>query len=177
MADDLGRHHDFGGLAGEGFLEADFHVVAEIGAALAPAAALPAAGAALAHHVAEDVVEDVRHGGAEVAREAGGPVAAVLEGGVAEAVVRGALLRILQDLVGRGDFLELDLGAVVARIAVRVILHGELAEGGLQRLVVGGALDAEEFVVVGFGSGHDVAGGLGRKCRSRRSGSAGFRNA
>ena len=39
---------------------------------------------------------------------------------MAEAVVGGPLLRVLQALVGGADFLELDLGRVVARIAVRV---------------------------------------------------------
>ena len=53
--------------------------------------------------------------------------AALLERGVAEAVVGGALLVVLQDVVGLVDFLELGLGLLVARVAVGVILHRELA--------------------------------------------------
>ena len=55
---------------------------------------------------------------------------------MAEAVIGGALLRILQDLVGFVDFLELHLGRMVAAVAVGVKLHGELAEGALQLLLV-----------------------------------------
>src|SRR5438046_2954305 len=53
LAGDRNRDLDLGGLAEEGFLQRDFHVVAQIGAALAPAAtpALPA-------H-AEQVFEDI----------------------------------------------------------------------------------------------------------------------
>src|SRR5205814_8835900 len=42
FAGDRNRNHDFGGLAVEGFLQRDFHVVAQVGTTLAPAAsALP----------------------------------------------------------------------------------------------------------------------------------------
>ena len=48
------------------------------------------------------------------------PAAALLERRVAVAVVGGALLVVLQDVVGLVDFLELRLGLLVARIAVGV---------------------------------------------------------
>ena len=57
---------------------------------------------------------------------------ALLEGGMAEAVIGGALLAVLQDVVGLVDFLEAVLAVLVAGIAVGVILHGELAERGLE---------------------------------------------
>ena len=60
---------------------------------------------------------------------AAGAAAALLEGGVAVAVVGGALLLVLQHVVGFVDLLELRLGLLVARIAVRVELHGEFAVG------------------------------------------------
>jgi hypothetical protein len=50
------------------------------------------------------------------------------EGGRAIAVRRRALIGILQDVVGVVDVLELLLGFLVALIAVRMVLHGELAE-------------------------------------------------
>ena len=61
---------------------------------------------------------------------------------MAEAVIGGALLRVAQDLVGLVDLLEFPLGRVVAAVAVGMVLHGELAEGALQRAVVGVAGDA-----------------------------------
>ena len=48
---------------------------------------------------------------------------------MAEAVVGGALLLVLQDVVGLVDFLELCLAVLVAGIAVGVPLHRELAIG------------------------------------------------
>ena len=76
-----------------GLLERDLHVVAQVGAALAAAAATGAP-----PPIAEDVLEDVGEGRAEVGAEAvRRRHAALLEGGVAEAVVGGALLRVLQD--------------------------------------------------------------------------------
>ena len=76
--------------------------------------------------------------------------AALLERGVSETVVGGPLLRVLQRLVGFVDFLELVLARGIARIAVRVELHGELAERALQFLLVRALLDAERLVEIGF---------------------------
>jgi hypothetical protein len=42
---------------------------------------------------------------------------------------------------------------VVARIAVRVQLHGEFSEGALQRAVIRFTGDAEDFVKIAFGHG------------------------
>src|SRR5258707_4140351 len=53
FASDRNRNLDFGGLAEEGFLQRDFHVVAQVGTTLAPAAA-----AALPGH-AEQVFENI----------------------------------------------------------------------------------------------------------------------
>ena len=52
---------------------------------------------------------------------------------MAEAIVRGALLRIAQNAIGFGGFFEFFLGCVIAGIAIGMILHRELAIGGLQR--------------------------------------------
>ena len=67
---------------------------------------------------------------------------------MAELVVGGALLRVLQDLVGLVDLLEPLLGRLVARVAVRVVLHGELAEGPLELGFLGALGHAEDLVVV-----------------------------
>lgn len=59
---------------------------------------------------------------------------AALEGGVAVTVVGGALVGIDEDVVGLRDFLEVLLGLRVPRIAIRVLLHGQLAVAGLDFL-------------------------------------------
>src|SRR5690606_176974 len=109
LADNRGRQREGRGLALVGILEGNLEVVAHVGAPFAAAAGIAAAaGTGPSHEVAEQVVEDVRHGGGEVGAEAVGAVhaAALLEGGMAEAVVGRALLRVLQRLVGFVDFLE-----------------------------------------------------------------------
>ena len=62
---------------------------------------------------------------------------AVLEGGMAEAVVGRALLRVLQRLVGFVDFLEARLGGLVAVAAIGMTLLGETAKGSLDLLIAG----------------------------------------
>jgi ABC-type branched-subunit amino acid transport system ATPase component len=82
---------------------------------------------------------------------AGLAAGAVLEGGVAEAVVGGALLLVLEDVVGFADFLELRFRLGVAGVAVRVVLHGELAVRLLEVVGAGVAGGAQCAVVVGLG--------------------------
>ena len=65
----------------------------------------------------------------------------MLERGMAKTVVSGALVRVLQDLIGFVDFLEPMLGGFVAGIAIGMELHRVLAKGGLDLAVTGGALD------------------------------------
>jgi hypothetical protein len=67
---------------------------------------------------------------------------------VAVLVVGGALLRVGEDLVGFLGLLELLLRLGVVRIAVRMVLHGQLAVGLLDLVVRSVAVDAEDFVVV-----------------------------
>jgi hypothetical protein len=70
---------------------------------------------------------------------------------VAETVIGGALVAVLEHVIGLVDFLELVLAFVVARIAIRVVLHGELAVRGLELDLGAGARDAQDFVIVAFG--------------------------
>jgi hypothetical protein len=144
VARDAGRHLDLDALAGIGLFEGDFEVVAKVGAALASRA--PAAAAA---EIAEELVENVGEGGEAATAAAAAEAAARFEGAVAEAVVGGALLRVLQDLVGLVDLLEL-FGRAFA-VAVGVELHGELAEGGLQLAVAAAPRNAEHLVIVTLG--------------------------
>ena len=136
-------------LAAEGILQADGQVVAQIGAA--GAALLSAVAAPAADEFAEHLVEDVgKVGGRETEAGAAGTGAghALLEGGMAEAVIGRALLLVLQDVVGFVQFLEFLLGGFVARILVRVILHRRLAECLLDGIAVGVTGYAQQFVVV-----------------------------
>src|SRR6516225_2452587 len=146
LAGHRGGDADLRGLAEIGLLQADFHIVAQIGAALAAA---PASTASAAH--AEQVIEDVGEGGSHVAETVGRAGAGMLESGVAEAVVGRALVGILEDLVGLIDLLEADFAALVAGIAIGVPLHGELAEGGFQFALARRALDLEDLVVAALG--------------------------
>src|SRR5206468_4474319 len=133
LAGDRDRNFDLRGLALERFLERDLHVVAQIRAALAAAAA------ALARH-AEQVFENVGERRRKARAEPGtAATRALLERGMSEAIIGGALLAVLENLVGLVDFLEADFALGIAGILVRMPLHRELAEGRLQPVIVGGA--------------------------------------
>ncbi|MGY4300594.1 hypothetical protein ACVWXN_008689 [Bradyrhizobium sp. i1.4.4] len=159
LAGDRDRNLDLRGLAAKGFLERDFHVVAQVGATLAAAAA------ALPGH-AEQVFEDVGEGGGE-ARTETGAAAALLEGRMAEAIIGRALVLVLEDLVGLVDFLELDFAGVVPGVAVRVEFHRKLAEGRFQDGIVGSAFDFERFVIAALGGRGHVELGLSNRDSSR----------
>src|SRR5690242_14548507 len=75
----------------------------------------------------------------------------MFECSVAEPVISGALVAILQDVVCLIDFLKAVLTVLVARIAVRVMLHGELAERRLELNLGAAAGNAENFVKVALG--------------------------
>src|SRR5207249_3202322 len=133
-------------LASEGrFLEADLEVVAEI--LPAPRPAVPAAPPARAEEVPEQVADDVLEVAAEV--EARAPRRALLEGGVPEAVVEAAPLRVGEHLVGFRDLLEALLGRVaILGIAIRVVLEGKPAVRLLDVVLAREAGHAEDLVVV-----------------------------
>src|SRR4029077_19569820 len=115
-------------------------------------------GAHRPEHLLENIGETAGKSAAEA--EIAGTAAAVLKGGMAEAVVGGTLLIVLQDVVGFVQVLELLLGRLVTRIAVRVILHRELAVGALQLLGISRFGDTEDFVKVLFRHGRFRPGSL-----------------
>jgi len=78
---------------------------------------------------------------------------ALLERGMAIAIVGGTLVAVLEDLVGLGDFLELVLAGRVARILVRVPFHRELAEGRLQAGFVDRTFDFQCLIIAGLRHG------------------------
>ena len=165
VAGHRGRHADLRALAVVGVLQGDFHVVAQVGPARRRVAAAPA------HEVAEHLVEDVRETAGGEAAEAGPArtATAVGESVMAEAVVGRALLIVLEDFIGLVDFLEARLGLGIARVAVRMILHGQLAIGRLQRAGIGVAADAQSFVIVLHGFArcpHSPDRSMGKVCGS-----------
>src|SRR5262249_20600158 len=89
LARHRGRDAALCGLSGEGFLEADLHIVAQTGAALGAVAA--AAPAGHAENALEDVGKRRAEAGAKVVRAA---AHALLERGMAEAVIGGALVGV-----------------------------------------------------------------------------------
>ncbi len=124
LAGDGDRNIDLRGFSGERFFECDFHIVAQVRAALA--AATPRA---LSGH-AEQVFKNIGEGGCKAGTEAVRALCAValLERGVTVTVVGRALVAVFQDFVGFGNFLELVLASRIARIFIRMPLHREFAE-------------------------------------------------
>ena len=100
--------------------------------------------------VAEHLVEDVAQAAAAAAEieAARGTAATILERGVAEAVVGRALLIVLQDVVGLVQILEPAFRCLVARIAVRVVFHGELAIRFFQCVRRGISSDLQGRIVI-----------------------------
>ncbi len=142
LAGDGARHLDMRGAALERFFQRDLEIVAQVAAAVLPPALLAAG------ELAEQILEDVAEGAGEVERAAAAASAALLEGGMAEAVVGGALLIVLQDVIGLVDFLELDLGGRVARVLVGMQLHRELAIGRFQLADRRALLAVQNVVIV-----------------------------
>ena len=99
-------------------------------------------------HIVQKILEGLP---AEI--EAGGP-AALLEGGVAEAIVLSPPLAVAQDLVGFRALTEARLGLLVARVAIGMILEGELAVGLLDVVFASALGDTEDFVVISL-LGHE----------------------
>jgi hypothetical protein len=110
----------------------------------------------------EDVAEDVAKslGKATEAFCAGAAAHVRVHTGMAVLVVGRALLRIAQHLVGLFGLLELDLGRLgcFTLVAVRVVLHRQLAIGLLDFLVRRVFRNAQNFVKVSFGHGVQSAG-------------------
>ena len=140
-------------LAGGRFFQRDFHGVGQVRAAVHLPAATAAAGAA------EDVAEDVAEGFAETGKafRTGAARAAHVRvhAGVAVLVVGRLLLRVRQHLVGLFGLLELLFGALggITLVAVRVVLHRQLAIRLLDLVVRSVLGHAQHFVKVAFGHG------------------------
>ena len=136
--------------------EPERHVVAanrrvRVGRAVRAGAAeeiLEAAKTAASAAPSEEVAE---HGEDVVHAHAAGAIAAAraaLERLVPELVIALALLGVVQDVVCLGRFLELLLGRLVAGVAVGVVLHRELAVGGLYLVRRRSLRDSKHLVII-----------------------------
>src|SRR5262249_16305511 len=162
---------DLSALAAESLFEGQFHVVAQIGAALAARTAA----APTAPHT-KKIIENVSEGRREFSPKPR-PTAALPEARITEPVGGATLMGILEDLIGLVDFLKAMLGLIVARIAIRMEFHGKLAVSGLQISIVGIAMHAKDLVIIALGHATSPRHKATAPCRmpegrrtSRRSG-------
>src|SRR5579885_708781 len=72
----------------------------------------------------------------------------MFERGMPVAVISSPLLAIGKDLIGFVHLLKPDLSLLVARIAVRVVFHGRLAEGRFEFSVRAPPGDAEHLIII-----------------------------
>jgi len=138
------RDADLGLGAEGGLFEGDLNVVAQVRTTIdvRPSAACAAA---------KNFVENSAKGVGESATAAKTAKAAAHAGlrinpGVAVLVVGSAFLRIGEDFVGFLRFLEVLFRLGIVRIAVRMVLHGQLAVGLLDFILGGVAVDAEDVI-------------------------------
>lgn len=141
---DQGRDLDASLDPGDGFFQIQFQYVTEVGATSRSART----GGATAKNIAEDIAEDISH--VRATRPTATTAHAVLEGRMAMRVVGAPLIAVGQHLVGFLAFLERRFGSRIARIAVRVVLHGTAPVRLLQLLVAGATGNAQHFVVIAF---------------------------
>ena len=129
-----------------GLLQRDFQRVLQVGAAVHLRAA--AAAARTAEYFAEDVAEGIGKSAAHARAAHAGGIG--IDARMTITVVGRALLLVAQDFVGFFDFLELFFRFFAVRIAVRMVLHGQLAVGLFQFIVRGVLCHAQGFVVITF---------------------------
>src|SRR5436190_2045647 len=70
------------------------------------------------------------------------------EGGMAEAIVGGPLVRIDQNVIGFAELFEFFFGVRVVRILVRVKFHREFAISALHLFLGGVSRHSQDFVVI-----------------------------
>src|ERR1700682_2896951 len=147
------RNADLGFGAARCFFERQFEIVAKVGAS-EDAAAATAGTALAAENFAEDVTEGVGktaealRAAAEASRTRGAKAGRRIDAGVPELVVGGALASVGEDLVRFLRLLEFVFRALVVGIAVRMMLHRQLAISLLDVIFGRIAIDAECRIVV-----------------------------
>jgi hypothetical protein len=119
-------------LARIGVVEADFEIVPQIG----PATHISALTAlAIIHEFAENILEKIGKR-PEILRTRTIARPTILESGMAEAIISGALLRILQAIISLADRLEARFRFMTAGVAIRMAFHRQPPVGRLDSLLI-----------------------------------------
>ncbi len=154
-ADIHARHLNLHAQPANGVFERHLQVVPQILATLRPVASSARATPSRAakqvpkpEQIAQNIAEIGERGWIEALRSH------ALQPLMAIAVIGGAFLRIAQDAVRLGGFLESLFGILIVRIAVRVILERQFPVSALQARVITVAADTQDFVVVALGCVH-----------------------
>jgi hypothetical protein len=148
LAGNLGRHADFYLGTGDGILQRQIQLVAQIGApvdALASSATTPAA-KDIAEHIAKNIVEPASTAAEPATTSTHGRI----NTGMTKLVIGRTLLRVGQNLVGLLAFLELLFGFLVIRITIRVMFLGSTPVGLFQFGLAGIARYTQHLVVISF---------------------------
>jgi hypothetical protein len=139
-------------LTEDSFLELERHVEAKVAATLNPGGlALAAHVEHLAEEIAEDVADILSAEGVTPLKRAATRASAAAEGCVAVAIVGRSLVRVTQHLVRLAAGLELFFGLRIVRVAIGMVLHGELAIRRLHFLVGGVSRYAQHFIKIDLG--------------------------
>jgi hypothetical protein len=70
---------------------------------------------------------------------------------LAELIVSGAFIGVLQDIIGFVGFLEFRFRRRIVGIAVGMVFHGKLAIRAFQRRLVRIAVDTQGLIIIWFG--------------------------
>lgn len=146
------RHGDTDGdlffSAEAGFFERELEIVADVGA-LTRGVGRTGSSAASAKKVAEDIAEMAK----DIADilESGPAAAAAIQPLMAKLIVERALFGVGEDVISLGRLLKLLLGLRIVRVAIGMVLEGELTKRFLQLAIVGPAADAEDLIIITLG--------------------------
>src|SRR5579883_1023006 len=161
------------------FFEIEIDILAQIRTALCARAPAPTAASAKEIAKAEQVAEDI----AEILEDHGVEIHSTTTCGrsyacMTVAVIGSTLLRIGQHRIGFRTFLKSLFGIWIVRIAIGMILHGELAVSAFDLLIGGRPHHTEYFVVIALCVGcrrHVPALTGSRHAPALNSGSRGLR--
>ncbi len=133
--------------AEHGFLKGDPHTGAQIGPLHGTVARAPAAASAkkVTEQITENIAE-IRTAEIKPARTA----RAALEGGMAKLVILASLVRITQNRISLGCFLELRLRFRISRVYIRMILFGQGTIRLFDLRVIRVFPDTQDFIIITF---------------------------
>src|SRR5262249_10594338 len=137
---------DFGLLAKSCFFESQIQVRTRISAFVCTiaSAGIDVDSKEIAEKIAKDVAEICERGRIKATESA------IAHTSMTKLIVTGALLTIDEHAVRFAGFLELLFRLRIVGIAVRVILHRQLAVRALDLLIAGAAFYAQNFVIIAF---------------------------